>query len=46
MISLSLADREKIRTILLRALEETEPVLKASPEENLFCLAMDFFELG
>ena len=43
--SLSYEDREKIRAILLGALEKSEPILKASPEEGLFCLAMDFFEL-
>jgi uncharacterized protein (TIGR02147 family) len=45
VVSLSHEDREKIREILLSALEKSEQILKDSPEEELFCLTMDFFEV-
>lgn len=43
--TLSHSDVRKIKAILLKAIEETEPVLRGSPEETVHCMAVDFFEL-
>ncbi|MGK5085638.1 TIGR02147 family protein [Bdellovibrionota bacterium FG-1] len=45
VVSLSESDTEKIRSILLGAIEKSEPILRASPEETVFCLALDFFRI-
>ena len=45
VVSLSHEDRSKIQEVLLSALDRSEKILKDSPEEELFCLTMDFFEL-
>ena len=45
-MTLSVADCEKIKTILLNAVEKTEQVLKPSPEETLRVLNIDFFRPG
>jgi uncharacterized protein (TIGR02147 family) len=46
VISLSDNDSSKIRSILLNAIEKTEPILKESNEENAYCLALDFFQIS
>ena len=45
VFSLSQADVEKIRQILLESIEKSEPVLRDSPEETAWVIGMDFFEL-
>ena len=45
-MALSASDCEKIKTILLNAIEKTEQVLKPSPEETLRVLNIDFFKPG
>ncbi len=44
-MSLSRDDFRKIRETLLSTIERLEPVIRASKDESLYCLAMDFFEL-
>ena len=43
--SLSRSDVAKIRAMLLKFVEEADPVIMASPEEVAYCLAFDFFEI-
>ena len=44
-ISISEEDATKIRGNLLKMLEQLEPVIRASKEEAVFCLGMDFFRV-
>ncbi len=45
VISLSRQDALRVREIFLKAIESTEPILQKSKEEDVFCLAMDFFQV-
>ncbi len=45
VISFSARDIEKIREVLLKSVEEVDEVIKPSPEETAFCLAIDFFRV-
>lgn len=45
VITLAESDADKMKEILLGALERTEPILKESKEEGVFVMAMDFFRL-
>lgn len=44
-ISLSEADAAAIRSVLLKTLENLEPTIRASEEEAVFCLGVDFFRV-
>lgn len=46
VITMSATDAKKIKDILLKALEEVEVILKPSPDEEIFSLNFDMFELG
>ena len=43
VITISAVDRAKIRETLIEALAKVKTVVRQSPEEELCCLAMDFF---
>lgn len=45
VVTLADVDAEKIRGMLLDAIERSEPILKESKEEGVFVMAMDFFRL-
>lgn len=44
ILSLSPNDAKKIREFILELLERSEPILRDSPEENLYALCIDLFE--
>lgn len=44
-VTLSAADAQTIKSILLNALERTEAILGPSKEEEIYCLSMDFFRV-
>ncbi|MCX6126466.1 MAG: TIGR02147 family protein [Proteobacteria bacterium] len=44
--AISKEDSVKIKKKLLNAIEELEPICMASKEEALFCMNLDFFQLG
>ncbi len=44
-VSLSKKDFESIREKLLRLLEELDPQMRASSEEEAYCLLVDFFQM-
>ncbi|MGK5083469.1 TIGR02147 family protein [Bdellovibrionota bacterium FG-1] len=44
-ISISEEDAIKIRSNILKMLEQLEPTIRASTEEAVFCLGMDFFRV-
>ncbi len=46
VVSLSESDRETIRNMILKLIESTEPVLKASPEEIVCFMGLDFFRVS
>jgi uncharacterized protein (TIGR02147 family) len=46
VISLSESDRETIRNMILKLIENTEPVLKASSEETMCFMGLDFFRVS
>jgi uncharacterized protein (TIGR02147 family) len=46
VISLSESDREIIRNMILKLVENTEPILKASPEEKVCFMGLDFFTVN
>lgn len=43
--SFSKKDAEKIRNLLLEAIEKSEPILRTSPEEVTFGIGIDFYRL-
>jgi hypothetical protein len=43
--SLAEADVEKIRTILLDAIQHSEPILRASTDETAMGIGIDFYRL-
>lgn len=43
--TISLKDAPVIREIFLKAIEEARAVIKDSPEEDTFCLCLDFFRI-
>lgn len=43
-VSLSAADAEKIKALLLTAFESSMKIVKPSPSEKVFCLNLDWFE--
>ena len=45
VISLSRADAKKIGEMILSLLEKTEPILVASPEEEVYGFTVDYFKL-
>ncbi len=46
VLAMSKEDYTKIKDILLKALEEIEPILTPSPEEEIYSMNIDFFQLG
>ena len=44
-VTLSRADVQKVSEILVRALEESANLIKSSKEEEIYCLAADFFRV-
>ncbi len=44
-IAVSLANAEKIKTQLLSAIEELDPLLAKPDEEELYCINLDFFRM-
>ncbi len=44
IITISIKDAEKIRNIILEAIENIEPVILPSPEEEIYSICMDFFK--
>ncbi|OQW55059.1 MAG: hypothetical protein A4S09_17160 [Proteobacteria bacterium SG_bin7] len=44
-MSISEADFEKIRELILKNIEESQKIAHASPAEDVFCLNIDFFKL-
>ncbi len=46
VMSLSESDRNEIRKILLKAIEQNEKIMLPSKEERLMLMSMDFFEVG
>ncbi len=45
VISVSRADRRKLKELLVRAIDEYNAVVAPSPEEEVHCLTMDFFKV-
>lgn len=45
VMTMSVSDSEKIKNVILKALEDIEVVLKPSPNEEVFSLGIDFFKL-
>jgi uncharacterized protein (TIGR02147 family) len=45
VISISEADRVRIKSLLVSEIERIKEVVRTSPEEGLHCLSLDFFEL-
>lgn len=45
LVSISSKDAEKIQGILLKAIEQSEALIQASPEEDTFCVGIDFFRI-
>jgi uncharacterized protein (TIGR02147 family) len=46
IVSLSRADRQKLKALLLKTIDEFNAVVAPSPEEEVQCLALDFFQVG
>lgn len=46
VITLSVKDVQKIKKTLLKMLEDIEPILLPSPEEEIYSLCLDFFAVG
>jgi uncharacterized protein (TIGR02147 family) len=46
VLSLSATDFRKVKDKLVSAIEDVLKVVKASPEEKVACLSLDFFSLG
>lgn len=44
-MTLSINDMDKIRSILMKAIEESMKVVKTSPPEVLTCLNIDWFKI-
>jgi uncharacterized protein (TIGR02147 family) len=45
VMTMSVADSEKIKNAILKALEDVEVILKPSPNEEVYSLGIDFFKL-
>jgi hypothetical protein len=45
VITVSRADVRRIKDLLIDSVEKTNGLVAASPEEELWCLALDFFEV-
>ena len=45
VVSISHDDVLKIKADLIKQIENTKAVVKASPEEELCCFALDFFKV-
>ena len=45
ILAIAREDAQKIKQMLLKALEDIEPVVAPSPEEELYSLCMDLFKL-
>lgn len=43
--TLSRSDFEKLKAILLSFIQETREIIRKSPEEEIYCMAFDFFKL-
>ncbi len=43
--SLSRPDSHHLRALIVDFIERADPMLVKSPEEEMFCLSMDFFKL-
>src|SRR5262249_35474544 len=46
VVTLSRADAEKMKEIILRSLEQTRTLVRNSNEEILGCYSFEFFEVG
>lgn len=46
VVTMSEKDAEKIRKILIEAIESVRAVVRASPEENIYCYGLDFFPVA
>jgi hypothetical protein len=46
VLTLSHTDAKRVREILLRAVDETEKVFRPSPEEVVYCIGMDWFQVS
>jgi len=44
--TMSRADAGRIKSMLIKAIEELEPVINPSPEEAVYCTCLDFFSVG
>jgi uncharacterized protein (TIGR02147 family) len=44
-MTLSARDAAKIRSVLVKMLEELDPIIEPSPSEELFCLNIDWFNV-
>ena len=45
VVSLSAQDAVRIRKLLLEAIEQIRPIVRESPEENVYCYLLDLFEV-
>lgn len=46
VITITKSDAVVIKSALIEAIEKVRGIVKPSPEENLFCYALDLFEIG
>ena len=46
VLTLSRSDATRVRETLLRAIDETEKIFRPSPEEVLYCVGMDWFQVS
>jgi hypothetical protein len=46
VLTLSQADATRVRETLLRAIDETERIFRPSPEEVVYCVGMDWFQVS
>lgn len=45
VFSMSKVDAEVLRTMILEFIERTRKLIRPSPEEEVYCMLMDFFEI-
>jgi uncharacterized protein (TIGR02147 family) len=46
VLTLSHKDAKRVREALLRTIDETEKILRPSPEEVVYCIGMDWFQIS
>ncbi|OFZ21610.1 MAG: hypothetical protein A2X94_00275 [Bdellovibrionales bacterium GWB1_55_8] len=44
-ITIARSDAARIRAVLVQAIEQVRPIVKASKEDDLYCYALDFFRV-